>query len=81
MLGHAFQSVDAVASERRGQPAFAPRGREDRRNRVWYTPGNGALRSGVIRELNVILDVVVASGEWRRLGRRRLTRFGMSPEG
>jgi hypothetical protein len=37
--------------------------------------------SGVIRELNVILDVVVASGEWRRLGRRRLTRFRMSPEG
>ncbi len=31
--------------------------------------------SGVIPELNVILDVVVASGERRRLGRRRLTRF------
>jgi hypothetical protein len=37
--------------------------------------------SGNIPELNVILDVVVASGERRRLGRRRLTRFRMSPEG
>ena len=31
--------------------------------------------SGVIPALTVILDVVVASGEWQRLGRRRLTRF------
>jgi hypothetical protein len=37
--------------------------------------------SGDIRELNVILGVVVASGERRRLGRRRLTRFRMSPVG
>ena len=28
-----------------------------------------------IPALTVILDVVVASGEWQRLGRRRLTRF------
>ena len=30
---------------------------------------------GDIPELTVILDVVVASDEWQRLGRRRLTRF------
>lgn len=40
-----------------------------------------ASSSGVIPALNVILVVVVASGERRRLGRRRLTRFRMSPEG
>jgi hypothetical protein len=52
---------------------------------VLVTPALGlvplAVPSGVISELNVILDVVVASGERRRLGRRRLTRFRMSPEG
>jgi hypothetical protein len=43
---------------------------------------NGTAQSyGVFPELNVILGVVVASGERRRLGRRRLTRFRMSPEG
>ena len=37
--------------------------------------GTDARRSCDIPELTVILGVVVASGEWQRLGRRRLTRF------
>ena len=51
--------------------------------RTMRTPVFDSLRvqDGKIIELNVILDVVVASGERRRLGRRRLTRFRMSPEG
>jgi hypothetical protein len=37
---------------------------------------NGTAQSYCgIPELTVILDVVVASGQWQRLGRRRLTRF------
>jgi hypothetical protein len=40
---------------------------------------NGTAQSyGVIPELNVIVAAVVASDRWRRLDRRRLTRFRMS---
>src|SRR6266498_1403743 len=52
------------------------------RGRDWQTTenssapaGSSLTASGIIPQLNVILDVVVASGERRRLGRRRLTRF------
>jgi len=40
-----------------------------------------ARSSGDIPELNVIVAVVAASDGLKRLGRRRLTRFRMSPEG
>ena len=40
-----------------------------------------SLPNSMSFELNVILAGVVASDCWRRLGRRRLTRFRMSPEG
>src|SRR2546426_8710340 len=43
----------------------------------WHrtTEGSRPRGSSDIPALTVILDVVVASGEWQRLGRRRLTRF------
>ena len=40
-----------------------------------------AGRSCVLTELTVILGWVAASDREERLGRRRLTRFRMSPEG
>jgi hypothetical protein len=59
-----------------GLPAFVPSFTILRADTKGVAPGpEGDDLSGVIPELNVILGVVVASGERRRLGRRRLTRF------
>ena len=45
------------------------------------TPGGREHPSCDIRDLTVALLGVVASGEWRRLGRRRLTHIRDVPEG